>query len=217
MMTMDKVIPAVLFVRADSVYKTLECDAWDFERNALMWPGGVPCVVHPPCRAWGRLRHFARPREGERELALWAVAQVRKWGGVLEHPAASLLWMEAGLPDPGRRDEHGGWTLPILQWWWGHRAEKATFLYIVGCNPKDVPELPLCIGEPTHVIQSRKRSDYRPSVSKAEREHTPVSLALWLLDLARRCRLETTANHCKPLQTTANNRKQRSTIVNSEG
>lgn len=30
----------------------------------------------------------------------------------------------------------------------------------------------------------------RPHVTKAEREHTPRDLALWLVELARRCRVQ---------------------------
>lgn len=144
-------------------------------------------VAHPPCRAWGRLRHFANPRPGEKELALWAVEQVRRWGGVLEHPNASTLWPAAGLPLPGKRDTFGGFTLPIHQHWWGHRAEKSTLLYIVGCNPGSLPPMPLRLDEPTHVVQSRKRTDYRPHITKSEREHTPIELARWLCEVARRC------------------------------
>lgn len=92
---------AVLFARADSVYKSLPgCDVWDAERDARRWPGGAPLVAHPPCRAWGRLRTFARPAEGEEDLARWAVGQVRRWGGVLEHPATSRLWADQQLPPP---------------------------------------------------------------------------------------------------------------------
>ena len=180
---------AVLFARVDSVYKTMpDCDVWDIERDARRWPGGCPVVAHPPCRAWGRLRHFAKPRADEKELAIFAVAQVRRFGGVLEHPLSSLLWPEAGLPLPGApRVAWGGWSLPIHHIWFGQRARKATLLYGVGCPPAEIPDMPLVLGEPTHVIQSRKRHDYRPHVTKAEREHTPASLAVWLVDLARRC------------------------------
>lgn len=180
---------AVLFARADSYYKTLPAtDVWDIDRDARRWPGGAPVVAHPPCRAWGRLRAFAKPRKGERQLATWSVRQVRRWGGVLEHPAGSRLWPKAGLPAPGQRDRYGGWTLGIHQHDFGHRAEKATVLYIVGCEPEDLPPMPaLRLDEPTHVIQTRKRVDYRPHVTKAEREHTPPELAAWLCEVARRC------------------------------
>lgn len=178
---------AVLFARQDSIYKTLpDCDVWDAERDARNWPGGCPVIAHPPCRAWGRLRTFAKPLPGERELALWAVEQVRQWGGVLEHPASSLLWPESNLPTPGRRDEYGGWSLWVSQWWFGHKADKPTLLYIVGCEPEDAPPVPFKLGEATHVIQSRKRQNYRPHVTKAEREHTPLQMAEWLREVALR-------------------------------
>lgn len=181
---------AVLFARSDSHYKSFpDCDVWDIDRDARLWPGGSAVVAHPPCRAWGRLRTFAKPRKGERLLATWAVRQVRKWGGVLEHPVSSLLWPKVGLPTIGQRDKYGGWTLGIHQNQWGHRAQKATLLYIVGCEPWDIPNMPpLVLGEATHVVQSRKRNDCRPHITKAEREHTPPALARWLVDLATLCK-----------------------------
>lgn len=176
----------VLFARRDSVYKTLpDVDVWDAERNALRWPGGSPVVAHPPCRAWGRLRTFARPAPGEADLSLWAIIQVRRYGGVLEHPAYSTLWKFAHLPGPGSSDEFGGWTLPIHQASFGHKAEKATWLYIMGCLPRRLPDMPLCLDEPTHVVQSRKPG--RPHITKAEREHTPIEMARWLIEVAQRC------------------------------
>lgn len=192
---------AALFVRADSVYKTMVgVDAWDAERDARAWPGGCPVVAHPPCRGWGKLFYFAKPRPGELDLGPYAVDQVRRFGGVLEHPKDSKLWAAAGLPRPGQKpDAWGGWTLPISQHWWGHRAEKMTWLYIVGCAPADIPSIPLYLGDATHVIaQSRmRRKDgkrlrkgmvgWRPEVSEAEREHTPPQLAAWLVELAQRC------------------------------
>lgn len=190
---------AVLFARSDSVYKLLPgVDVWDAERDARTWTGGSPVVAHPPCRAWGQLRALANPRPDEKELALFALEQVRKFGGVLEHPKNSTLWPVAGLPRPGQRDAWGGWTLPIFQSWWGHRAEKATLLYIVGCSPVDIPTLPLALGESLFVCGSpgRRRDGsrlhkgdigWRPEISKAEREHTPPALAAWLCDLASRC------------------------------
>lgn len=183
---------AVLFARHDSIYKHLPgADVWDIHRDARNWPGGAPIVAHPPCRAWGRLRAFAKPRAGERELALWSVDQIRTFGGVLEHPDTSLLWAEKPLPEPGLVDAWGGWTLPISQWWWGHKAEKLTRLYICGTTPKQLPPMPYRMGEASHVIASskhRQRLRLRPEVSKREREATPPDLAVWLLQVARLCR-----------------------------
>ncbi len=181
---------AVLFARADSHYKALPgVEVYDMERDARTYDGPWPVVAHPPCRAWGRLRTFANPRPDERNLARLAVAMVREFGGVLEHPAGSTLWPAQGLPRPGARDAFGGWTLAAPQKWWGHKAEKATWFYVVGCEPRDQPALPLVLGEASHVVQSRKREDYRPHITKAEREHTPPELALWLVELARRCQV----------------------------
>lgn len=199
---------AVLFARADSVYKTMpECDVYDIERDARTWPGGCPVVAHPPCRAWGQMSHMAKPRHDEKDLARFAVAMVREWGGVLEHPRNSRLWPDQGLPEPGQRDAHGGWTLGISQHWWGHRAEKLTKLYIVGVEPAEIPAVPLSLHYATHVIAQNgsPRPDlgrgrlvkgmrgWRPKVSAAEREHTPPALARWLVDLAQRCAVKAEA------------------------
>lgn len=184
---------AVLFARADSIYKTLPgVEVYDEARDARTYDGPHPVVAHPPCRAWGQLAHMAKPAPHEKDLARFAVSQVRKWGGVLEHPKKSRLWADQGLPLPERRDAFGGFTLPVYQSWWGHRAEKATLLYIVGIEPRQLPPLPYCMGETTHVIasstarQRRTHPGYRPEVTKAEREHTPADLAVWLVELARR-------------------------------
>lgn len=175
----------VLFCRSDSIYNTLpNADPWPIERDARHWPGGRACIAHPPCRAWGQLRTFAKPRPDEKELSLWAIAQVRQWGGILEHPARSTLWPAVQTTRPGTRDAAGGWLLGIHQHAFGHRAEKKTFLYIHGADPAQLPPMPYTMAEPTHVIQSRKSQACRPHTTKAEREHTPRALALWLLDLA---------------------------------
>jgi hypothetical protein len=169
-------------------------DVFDADRDARTWAGGVPVVAHPPCRAWGRLRTFAKPRPDEKALAFFAIAQVRAFGGVLEHPAGSTLWQAAGLPMPGRgRDAFGGWTLGINQSDFGHRAEKATMLYIVGLDHEQLPPMPrLSLAYATHCIETRAKRGtvaWRPSVTKAEREHTPAPLAAWLVEVARLARL----------------------------
>lgn len=180
---------AVLFARADSAYKDLpDVEVYDMERDARTYDGPWPVVAHPPCRAWGRLRTFANPRPDERNLARLAVALVREFGGVLEHPAGSTLWAAQRLPTPGNRDDYGGWTLAAPQMWWGHKAEKPTWFYVVGCRPQDVPTVPYVMGEAAYVVQSRKRSGYRPHITKAEREHTPPRLAEWLVELAAKCK-----------------------------
>lgn len=183
---------AALFVRSDSVYKSMPgVDAWDIERDARRWPGGCPVVAHPPCRAWGRLRKFAKPRPDEKDLAFFAIDACQKNGGVLEHPAQSSLWDVARLPKPGEAGGRG-WTLCVDQFWWGHSCRKRTYLYIVGCAPRDLPSMPLALGIPPAVIASSKGRLLvgQRNARKSEREATPPSFARWLVDLASRCQVQ---------------------------
>ena len=93
---------AVLFARDDSRYKDFNMyDVYDIDRDARTFCKKMPVIAHPPCRAWGMLSHMANPREGEKQLAYLALAQVRLNGGILEHPAGSRLWKEAPLPTGG--------------------------------------------------------------------------------------------------------------------
>jgi hypothetical protein len=189
---------AVLFARGDSVYKTLpDCDVWDIERDARNWPGGSPVIAHPPCRLWAKLRQFAKAADPvmERKLAVDAVQSLQRFGGVLEHPAQSTLWAHQGLPTPGRApDKFGGWTAEVRQCDWGHKAEKRTWLYIVGCHPDELPVMPPR-REPTGLIKPQRGvpRDNRKIVTKAEREHTPPELARWLVELAKSCKVRAAA------------------------
>lgn len=167
---------AALFVRKENHYLALGCDCYDADRDALSWPGGVPGVYHPPCRSWGQLSHFAKPRPGERELATWSMQNVRKYGGVLEHPYSSRLWKESGCLSFGIRDDHGGILVPALQSWFGHRAQKKSCFYVVGAMPV-FPEKKI---EPAAFVMVE-------NMGRAERERTPFDLAVWLVELASRC------------------------------
>ena len=169
---------SVLYARAASVYRTLPgCDVFDLVRDARTCETSNPVVAHPPCRAWGKLKHFAKPRIDERELAIHDVRMVRQCGGVLEHPAHSGLWSASNLPSPGvGMDDEGGWTLPIDQFWFGHRAKKATWLYVVGTGPGSLPAFP-------YRLSSYERTVDR--MCSAERERTPLQLAQFLVQVAR--------------------------------
>ena len=168
---------AVLFARSDSVYKTLPfCDVYDYSRDARTYPGSLPVVAHPPCRGWGNYSHLSNHSEEEKQLAIYALDLVRKWGGVLEHPATSKLWQDQKLLSPGVIDSFGGFTLPVDQFWFGHHARKRTFLYICGLAPRDIPVLPLMFGSPINTIEN---------MSRRQRESTPVEFARYLLSIAR--------------------------------
>lgn len=181
---------AVLFARSDSVYKTIpDLDIYDIDRDARSFSSSIPVIAHPPCRGWGRFRYRAKPRHDEKDLALLAVDLVRRNGGVLEHPESSSLWQAANLPRPESNriviDQFGGFTFPISQHWFGHRAQKKTWLYIVGVDPGSIPDFPLVLGEADFLVTASKHSKpWKKQISKAEREHTPLLFAHWLVDLS---------------------------------
>ena len=182
---------AILFADRDSIYKELlGCEVYDVDRDALTFPGGMPVVAHPPCRLWSCLSHFSTAPVEEKGLATWAIRVCQREGGVVEHPATSRLWKEAGMPRLGERDKFGGWLLPVLQWWWGHRAEKATKLYLVGIGPKDLPPIPFRIGEPTmYCNRPRSKAGLNLDIPKRERSATPHAFAEWLCEVARRTKI----------------------------
>lgn len=171
---------AVLYARSNSIYKSIHgCEVFDIARDARSYSGGMPVIAHPPCRLWGRLSHFSSAEESEKELAYHAIECVRRDGGILEHPAYSRLWAAGGLPLPesGGRDRFGGFTVPALQSWWGHKAPKATWFYFCGIAPRDLPSMPFAIGIPEGRVER---------LSRSAREGTPKDLAHWLINVAQK-------------------------------
>ena len=182
---------AALFLMDDSNYKTLPgVECYDAERDALTFDGDCPVVAHPPCRLWGKLRYFSTAPKEEKGLAIWAIDQVRRCGGVLEHPASSTLWHGGRLPIPdGLPDEYGGYTIQVDQFHWGHKAQKTTWLYVCGCPASQLPIMPHREGKPSHVIASSTRRARRLNlkhVNKKDRLSTPIAFAEWLVEVARR-------------------------------
>ena len=187
-------------------------DCWDASRDARLYDGPHPVVAHPPCGPWGRLRHLYRGTE--HDCAPRAVEQVRKWGGVLEHPAGSLLWEHCGLPVPdfdvhpdarlGGKvlrvstqrndigefvDSWGGYTVEIDQCEWGHVARKRTWLYLVGV-PREALEAPPFPGrQPTHSVWSGKQERLNgrsiKCCSAQQRRRTPPLFAELLVRFAQ--------------------------------
>lgn len=126
---------AALYVEARGPYPHLVEEWFDVQRDARTYTGPYPVVAHPPCERWGKLSHFSR--NDTRDLAIIAVDQVRRFGGVLEHPAGSKLWQECGLPPPDFMfpDRFGGRTYEVAQGDYGHKAPKLTWLYAVRLGP----------------------------------------------------------------------------------
>ena len=178
---------SVLFAMERSVYHQFDCDVWDEQRDARNWPGGNPVVAHPPCRSWGQLSYFSKHPPTEPGLAIWAVLQVIENCGVLEHPFKSKLWRCLDLSGTA------AYTIVVDQNWWGHKAQKRTKLLINGCRPRDLPRMPLELGEGSHVVSNDKgqrktpHKPRRPELSKRLCSATPPAFAEWLIEVARRC------------------------------
>lgn len=164
---------AALFVRSDSIYKQLpDIDCWDADRDARNYMGYYPVIAHPPCRAWGQLSHFAKPRRDGKELAIHAIELIRTVGGVLEHPRGSKLWKHLNLPMPGQTDEFGGFTICIDQFQFGHKAQKRSLLYICGTKPSRLPAIPLRFDAVEFTVASKikKKSGRRVKKEITKRE-----------------------------------------------
>ena len=146
---------AALFVQEGGSYYGIEgVDPWPESRDARTYLGPHPVVAHPPCQRWGKFwagspSHIAKT--GIRKVKgddggcfESALASVRKWGGVLEHPWGSHAWPHFGIHKPHREggwikaDEFGGWTCCVEQGKYGHWMRKPTMLYAVDTH---LPEL----------------------------------------------------------------------------
>jgi hypothetical protein len=140
---------AALFVETNGCYFGLDgVDPWDRDRDARLYAGPWPVVAHPPCERWGRYANGGPAWRGPKKIKgddagcfAAALAAVRCWGGVLEHPADSAAWKAHGLLEPDRgggwvradwMDGFDGWTCCVEQGAYGHRARKATWLYAHG-------------------------------------------------------------------------------------
>jgi hypothetical protein len=199
---------AALFVATGGAYFGLpDVDPWDEARDARLYAGPWPVVAHPPCERWGRYwsggpsAKVRRLRGDDSGCFAAALASVRRWGGVLEHPEASSAWRAFGLASPPRAagwvnaDWVGGWTCCVEQGHYGHRARKATWLY---ANGIELPSLKwgksaatARLDEGFHSTEERRRS-IRTGVcqrlSKTQRAATPVEFRDVLIGMARSAR-----------------------------
>ncbi len=133
---------AALFVEPDGVYSRLRgVDLWPIERDARKYTGPWPVVAHPPCQRWGRFWHGSTRKPHQFKLGAdkgcfkAAIGAVRRYGGVLEHPADSHAWRYIGvcpLRSGGwiAADREDCWTCCVYQGHYGHFAGKPTWLYV---------------------------------------------------------------------------------------
>jgi hypothetical protein len=138
---------AALYVETGGAYYDLAgVEPWDEARDARRYTGPHPVVAHPPCQRWGRFWHGCPIKPHQFTLGddggcfAAALAAVRQFGGILEHPADSHAWAAFGLLRPPRSggwimaDDRGGWTCYVEQAHYGHAARKGTWLYACQCE-----------------------------------------------------------------------------------
>jgi hypothetical protein len=131
-----------------------------------------------------------------------ALASVRRWGGVLEHPEASHAWAHHSLNKPPKTggwivaDFEGGWTCCVEQGHYGHLARKATWLYAKGVELPSLKwghsgqRLRMEVGY--HSAEERAAAKKRETkkgavhyLSKTQRAATPEPFKSLLLDMAK--------------------------------
>jgi len=189
---------SALYVETDGCYFGLPgVDPWDARRDARLYAGPWSVVAHPPCERWGAMAsvNFARwggehNRPGNDGGCFKAALKaVKRFGGVLEHPAKTRAWAAHDLAKPqgiGWQKTVDGWVCEVWQSAYGHRANKATWLLYVG---RALPA-GLLWGRPvgSHQVgfhDQRGKSANKPTLSRQEARATPPEFRDALICLAR--------------------------------
>jgi len=194
---------AALFVLKNGPYFGIDqVDPWDEDRDAKKYRGPFKVVAHPPCERWGRY-WFGGPSVTIRKKLgddngcfEFALACVRKYGGVLEHPEASHAFKYYKLPIP---KWNGGWTDPdefggraccVAQGHYGHAARKMTWLYGVNIDFRELTWGPskngLRLDEGFHSKEERARAiktGVCQRLSARQRKLTPEQFRDLLIEL----------------------------------
>lgn len=188
---------SALFVESGGCYYGIKLiDPWDIGRDARNYCGNDPVIAHPPCQLWGKMANVNFSRWGgghnkpgnDNGCFESALKSVMRCGGVLEHPAQTYAWANYGLTKPikGQWTESGiGWVCEVWQSAYGHRANKATWLYYVGnSKPCDLNwERP----RGTHQIggADKRGAANKPTISGSAASATPRQFMDELIKLAR--------------------------------
>ena len=193
---------AALYVDPRGVYANLpDVEVWDEARDARLYAGPWPVVAHPPCQRWCMFAKGIETRYGYKVgddggTFAAALAAVREWGGVLEHPAHSLAWGAHGLAEPSTVY---GWTTSIgdegavayvEQGRYGLPVRKATWLYACGVELLELRwGFDSGMGEfKWHQRRDKlndPRDDPRPRMRGELSAHTPQAFRDVLLAMAR--------------------------------
>lgn len=193
---------AALFVQEGGCYFGIDgVDPWGIQRDARLYKGPSPVVAHPPCQLWGAMASVNYARWGGEHnkpgndggCFASALDSVRRFGGVLEHPAKTRAWSAHGLTKPNdigwQRAGCGGWVCEVWQSAYGHRANKATWLYYIGANRPEELDWSRPIG--SHQIgfhDQRGPARNKPTLGKKEANATPLKFRDVLISLAEKSR-----------------------------
>jgi hypothetical protein len=199
---------AALFVDPKGIYSTMpDVDCWGEDRDARLYTGPHPVIAHPPCARWCRLAGMVEKQFGHKvgdDGGCFAAAldAVRRYGGVLEHPAYSKAWAAHGLTKPRtgggwqRADLLGGWSCYVEQGRYGHVMKKATWLYAYGVelpsllwgsvHDADVKASMSWCGKWRGDKRAPRADDNRRRITKRETRATPQAFADVLVEMARK-------------------------------
>lgn len=151
---------AALYVETDGCYFGQPgVEPWDIQRDARAYAGPWAVVAHPPCQRWGRFWHGSTRKPHQFRLGddggcfEAAFKALRRYGGVLEHPAHSKAWDHFNImkPDAGR-----GWQFDsynnvyvcyVEQGHYGHMSRKPTWLIAARTLFRNLPDLNWSKGE----------------------------------------------------------------------
>jgi len=185
---------AALFVATGGCYFGLpDVDPWDEARDARLYAGPWPVVAHPPCQLWVNFAALNFKRYGGEHnrpgndggCFASALAAVRKWGGVLEHPASSSAFPAHGIARPigigWQRIDEREWVCEVWQSAYGHPARKRTWLLAVQRSEPAPLNWSRTAG--THQVGWFDR--IKPSLSKRAASATPPAFRDLLLSIAR--------------------------------
>jgi hypothetical protein len=189
---------AALYVQTGGAYFGLDgVDPWDEARDARKYCGPWPVVAHPPCQRWGAMAAVNYARWGgdhnrpgnDGGCFESALRCVEAFGGVLEHPKATRAWQAFGLEKPAPKcwsPSRVGWVCEVWQSAYGHRANKATWLYFVGDQKPTDMDWSRPVG--THQVgfhDQRGKSRNKPTLGKKEANATPPEFRGALIELVR--------------------------------
>lgn len=194
---------AALFVETDGCYFGLDdVDPWPEYRDARLYKGPHSVVAHPPCQLWTRFAHVNFKRWGGEHnrpgndggCFKAALDAVRKYGGVLEHPAFTDAWKKYELPRPVQDrwlKVNGDWVCEVWQSAYGHKARKRTWLLYNGEHIP--PDMRWNRPEGTHQIgfhDQRGKAANKPTISGKAASATPKEFRDQLIYLAKIARLK---------------------------